>query len=503
MRKFYYPLVSLLVFLLLAQELQALDVSGSVTTNTTWGPEQVNVTGDVTISATLTIEAGTRIVVADQKMITVTSTGSIQANGVSGSGIVFTADNPSTGWRGIFFDSETGDDPSSSFEYTTFEYGNADGSSASTNAGGAVSISYHSDILFVNCHFENNQAATYGGAINSAYSQLILENCMFKSNKAGVFDGGGAIRIMDSNGHELRIENCEFYNNDAATGGAIHAEKAAGLNVSGSVFANNESNYGSAVAISQSSSNDISFVSNTFVNNLANNSSGAVINVSAYTERLSFINNIVFGNENGSGEAMAINFGSQPSNPVFQNCLIEGGQSSVSGLPGSVTWLDIIDEAPGFLSASSGVGNAFDGSSADWHLSDQSPCINAGLEDVSGLGLPAYDLAGNPRIQQGRIDMGALESSFVPTSIVNRFDNMEFKLWYRRDAGQIVVRTDDHEYFTGALYNITGALVDDKRPASFQNQMIFSAAGLNRGIYVVTLFRPNGKALKVAKVVVD
>lgn len=498
MRKFYYPLVSLLVFLLLAQELQALDVSGSVNTNTTWGPEQVNVTGDVSISAALTIVAGTRIVVADQTMITVTSTGSIQANGVSGSEIVFTAENPSTGWRGIFFNSGPGDDPSSSFGYTTFEYGNADGTS-----GGAVSIFYHSNISFVSCIFENNQTDKYGGAINSAYSQLILENCKFISNQADGSDGGGAIHIMNSDGYELRIENCEFYNNYASTGGAIQAEFAEGLNVSGSVFANNESNYGSAVTISQSSSNDISLISNTFVNNLANNSSGAVVNVTAYTEGLSFVNNIVFGNENGSGGAMAINFGSQPYNSVFQNCLIEGGQSSVPGIPGSVTWLDIIDEAPGFLSASSGVGNAFDGSSADWQLSDQSPCINAGLEDISGLGLPAYDLAGNPRIQQGRIDMGALESSFVPTSIVNRFDNVDFKLWYRRDAGQIVVRTDDHEYFTGALYNITGALVDDKRPASFQNQMIFSAAGLNRGIYVVTLFRPNGKALKVAKVVVD
>ncbi len=493
----------MLFILFLTQELYALDVSGSVTTNTIWGPEQVNVTDDVTISASVTIAAGTRIVVADQTMITVTSAGSIQANGVSGSEIVFTADNPNTGWRGIYFNGGTDDNPSSSFEYTTFEYGNADGSTASTNSGGAVSISYHSDISFVNCHFENNQAATYGGAINSAYSQLILENCTFKSNQAVGFDGGGAIHIVNSDGHELRIENCEFYNNSASTGGAIQADFAGGLIVSGSVFANNESYFGSAVTISQSSSNDISFVANTIVNNLANNTSGCAIRVSAYTERLSFVSNIVFGNENGSGEAMAIVFDNEPYTPVFQNCLIEGGQSSVSGLPASYTWTEMVDSDPSFVSTSSDVGLAADGSLADWQLSDQSPCINAGLADVSGLGLPAYDLAGNARVQQGRIDMGAFESSFVPTSIVNRLDNVDFKLWYRRDAGQIVVRTDDNQYFTGALYNITGALVDDKRPASFQNQMIFSAAGLNRGIYVVTLFRPDGKALKVAKVVVD
>lgn len=336
----------MLFILFLTQELYALDVSGSVTTNTIWGPEQVNVTDDVTISASVTIAAGTRIVVADQTMITVTSAGSIQANGVSGSEIVFTADNPNTGWRGIYFNGGTDDNPSSSFEYTTFEYGNADGSTASTNSGGAVSISYHSDISFVNCHFENNQAATYGGAINSAYSQLILENCTFKSNQAVGFDGGGAIHIVNSDGHELRIENCEFYNNSASTGGAIQADFAGGLIVSGSVFANNESYFGSAVTISQSSSNDISFVANTIVNNLANNTSGCAIRVSAYTERLSFVSNIVFGNENGSGEAMAIVFDNEPilrssktaslkaASPLFQGFLLL--------IPGQKWWTVIL-----------------------------------------------------------------------------------------------------------------------------------------------------------------
>jgi hypothetical protein len=37
-------------------------VSGFVTTNTTWGPEQVNVTGNVSISASVTISAGTSVV---------------------------------------------------------------------------------------------------------------------------------------------------------------------------------------------------------------------------------------------------------------------------------------------------------------------------------------------------------------------------------------------------------------------------------------------------------
>jgi len=42
-------------------------------------------------------------------------------------------------------------------------------------------------------------------------------------------------------------------------------------------------------------------------------------------------------------------------------------------------------------------------------LSTGSPCINAGTPDTTGLNLPLTDIAGNPRIWGGRIDMGAYE----------------------------------------------------------------------------------------------
>lgn len=503
MKKIYCFLFSFLLFALMSQALYGLNVSGSISTDTNWGPEQVNVTGDLIISASVTIAAGTKIVVADQVKITVSATGSILANGTAGNEIVFTAATPSVGWRGIYFNSDSGDDALSSFEYTKFEYGKADGTAVEETSGGVVYLNYHSNIAFHNCTFENNEANSYGGAINSAYSQLVLENSVFISNLTNGNDGGGAIHIVNSDGHELRIENCSFYNNTSATGGAIHAEFAGGLTVSGSVFANNESNNGSAVTISQSSSNNISFISNTFVNNLANNSSGAVLNVSSYTEHILFVNNIIYGNENGSGNPAAIDFGSEPYLPVFRNCLIEGGLASVSGFPLDYTWTAMVDGNPEFVAPSGGTGLYADGSLANWQLSEQSPCINSGTEDVSGLGLPLTDLAGNARIQQGRIDIGALESAFVSTGIAESPDKADFKIWYRHDAGQIVVSTDNKTRFTGVLYNITGSLEVDKRSGNYQNQMTFSTYGLRKGIYVVTLLGQNGKVLNISKVVLN
>jgi len=45
----------------------------------------------------------------------------------------------------------------------------------------------------------------------------------------------------------------------------------------------------------------------------------------------------------------------------------------------------------------------------DYYLSNFSPAINAGRADTTGLHLPEFDLAGNPRIFDGRIDMGCYE----------------------------------------------------------------------------------------------
>ncbi|MBS4058695.1 MAG: T9SS type A sorting domain-containing protein, partial [Bacteroidales bacterium] len=49
-------------------------------------------------------------------------------------------------------------------------------------------------------------------------------------------------------------------------------------------------------------------------------------------------------------------------------------------------------------------------------LSGLSPCIDAGTMDLpEGISLPATDLAGNPRVWGGSVDMGAYE--FNPVSI--------------------------------------------------------------------------------------
>ncbi|MCD6101796.1 MAG: T9SS type A sorting domain-containing protein [Candidatus Cloacimonetes bacterium] len=44
-----------------------------------------------------------------------------------------------------------------------------------------------------------------------------------------------------------------------------------------------------------------------------------------------------------------------------------------------------------------------------YELTEGSPCIDAGNPDTTGLNLPEYDLAGNPRIYNYIVNMGAYE----------------------------------------------------------------------------------------------
>lgn len=57
-----------------------------------------------------------------------------------------------------------------------------------------------------------------------------------------------------------------------------------------------------------------------------------------------------------------------------------------------------------------------------YQISSQSPCIDTGTPDTTGLNLPQMDIAGNWRIWNGRIDMGCYEYGSEPVGI----DDPEF-----------------------------------------------------------------------------
>ncbi len=73
---------------------------------------------------------------------------------------------------------------------------------------------------------------------------------------------------------------------------------------------------------------------------------------------------------------------------------------------------DVLPYCNGWLKAGGGIIYNFNPQlNSDYSLPYYSRCINAGKPDTSSLLLPVFDFAGNSRINLGRIDMGAFESS--------------------------------------------------------------------------------------------
>ena len=153
-------------------------------------------------------------------------------------------------------------------------------------------------------------------------------------------------------------------------------------------------------------------ISSTIVNN------GCGVNSANLVGKVTLCNNIIWGNEQQNVL--------QPSQLEFAaNNAIQGGMIGESGIYPCINLADRFDETgafPEFEHPSSGVGSAY--SDGIWTLKANSPCINMGIEDKNHPVLSSYindleiDLAGNQRIQQGCIDLGALESPYEKPNYV-------------------------------------------------------------------------------------
>jgi hypothetical protein len=142
--------------------------------------------------------------------------------------------------------------------------------------------------------------------------------------------------------------------------------------------------------------------------------SGGGVALCLRNSKMLFKNNIIIGNVASWDSELYHEDGSSPL--MIQYCNID--DTVHIGTADSVYFTNTVMTDPFFINASPGAGIAFNGVSADWSLHAYSPCINQGIPDTSQLNLPLFDFLGNPRVQLGRIDIGAIESAnFITTNI--------------------------------------------------------------------------------------
>ena len=270
-----------------------------------------------------------------------------------------------------------------------------------TITGGYVYDTYTDDDGYV--HYVGG-----GGAICCKYdSSPKITNCTFRKNKTAV---GGAIYCFGN--ANPSITNCKFIENQAYSGGGIYND-----------FLSN-----------------ITVINCSFLNNKAYDCGGGMTNIVSFPE---IINCIFSGNSAGTWGGGICNF---QSSPILTNCTLCGNTAQEMGsgiynhtvskpvITNCIIWDNYGEQLSGILFyTTASYSNIQDGLPGDGNINADplfvdadgdddivgtiddnlrlragSPCINSGSNDAVSTDIDT-DLEGNPRINNGVVDMGAYE----------------------------------------------------------------------------------------------
>lgn len=195
----------------------------------------------------------------------------------------------------------------------------------------------------------------------------------------------------------ISITNCSdnFYDAPIFSISSYYADNPF-LRMSNVLIANNSSIDQSPIMISNRSDNIATISNCSFINNIGSN----------YAVKLfgkMTISNCIFDNDTQSEISIGqiINSSSEIS---FSNNLIRNYPNSIYIYP-----TNQITFNPFNFSADPCFAGTDWTDPLSYRLNYNSPCIDAGMPDTTGLYLPEFDLFGNPRIYNGIIDIGCYE----------------------------------------------------------------------------------------------
>lgn len=244
------------------------------------------------------------------------------------------------------------------------------------------------------------------GIVVSTYSSPTIKNNLIQFNDSTDEYLGGGISCVFS--FEPIIINNIIKNNSSIKGGAIYSMNCNPVIVN-NLIVNNSAEKGGGLFFDYFC--DPELINNTICNNTAELGGGCF---AAYHNNIHVQNSIFWGNSAITGSQICFDYPST-INTFFTYNNIEGGMDDFGfiGEASIFIYQNNIDENPLFLNSGDN----------PYSLTSMSSCILAGNPEIDGLPLPEFDLAGNPRITNGRIDIGAYEfsgqSDFVQPPTLN------------------------------------------------------------------------------------
>ena len=277
------------------------------------------------------------------------------------------------------------------------------------NIGGLKISLNNENVILENISVHNCEGSGESGMLISNTDNLLLRYIYIYDNCGGLALGLGS--VLDEVEREFSVENCVVkYNlpdDDPEVGdggGILVAGRMSIPDIFYGVFKNVEVTNNvnvttdwplSSVALTVINNAKVDLINSTIGDNTTPTGGAVKLN---YGAEVSIINSILYGD---IPREIVVDGRDMPCTLTVQNSLIQGGIWDIMVWGNNtLNWLDgNIDENPFWI----GTGDY------PYALSDSSCCIDSGTIDTTGLNLPEYDLAGNPRISGGRIDMGAYE----------------------------------------------------------------------------------------------
>lgn len=288
------------------------------------------------------------------------------------------------------------------------------------SCGGAI-YSESSSLEIDNTEFRANRSSQIAGAIYSYNTSLKAANCIFDSNLAQSITGnghGGAVvaRSLATPNKKHSFDTCTFLSNYAKVyGGAIYAGNYVDVSITNSNFKLNTSDQsGGALYINGASNLNVDRTIITQNTKGAAYSGGGLFHSAG---NIQFTNTLFYDNSTmdiftqASGTQLfynctIVNSGNigQIYSATITNCIMSGTTLTSAGT--TITYTGNNLSLAGSTNPAITTSDFADYSSKNFRLSSSSGLINGGIYIT---GLPSLDLAGNPRIAGGTIDIGAYE----------------------------------------------------------------------------------------------
>ncbi len=373
--------------------------------------------------------------------------GEIIANGTSTNPILFTRDGSSGYWGTVLIDENAS--IASSFSHCIFEYSketrNVPGITGTVAFSGGLSL-YRTGVNIQNCIFKNNQ-------INGMYITEVNNHFIFSNNQ---FHNNGTNGLVIEQSTDVKCINSIFYSNSlSATGqpAAIRSSNSSTYLIGNLIYNNDD------FGIFTNSSGNNRIINNT----IYNNSQGIRVENGANT----YIYNTIVQNNN-------INFAT--SSPGSATIEMRNSLTNAATFPANVNDMggNILNSNALFINASSN----------NYSLQNNSPCIDAGATDTSGLFLPTLDILGNQRISNATIDIGAIE--FQNTTFANYiYQQPELKVYPNPANENVYVFTKGFLY--AELFSVSGQLINS------YNNPIINISNLPNGMYILKIITTNNE----------